>query len=34
VREFILFRSLLTSQGAVHTPLKTFVFSGYSDSMV
>ena len=27
VREFILFQSLLTSQGAVHSPVKTFVFS-------
>jgi 2'-5' RNA ligase len=27
VREFILFRSLLTSQGAVHTPVKTFALS-------
>jgi 2'-5' RNA ligase len=27
VREFTLFRSLLTSQGAVHTPMKTFALS-------
>jgi 2'-5' RNA ligase len=27
VREFTLFQSLLTSQGAVHTPVKTFAFS-------
>jgi len=27
VREFVLFRSLLTPRGAVHTPLKTFALS-------
>jgi 2'-5' RNA ligase len=27
VREFTLFQSLLTSQGAVHTPVKTFALS-------
>lgn len=27
VREFTIFRSILTSQGAIHTPVKTFVLS-------